>query len=186
MKKTRTYVAVLAMAASVSLLAACSNEDDNAPPADAGAPPATAPADPMTPAPGTQPDAGAPATPAPSSSMNDAKESASEAADNAGDAVASAAESARQAVADGAAKADAAIGQGWRFVQLSLSGALKCRRAAFSGPPVFYRRAAPRLGAPGKNAPTLGAAPWTKGCIARWREATAPGKNLPRLRVEFN
>ena len=128
MKTTRTYVAIMAMAASVSLLAACSNEDDAVPPPATTVPPATTPADPVTPTdPLTTPDAGAPVTPAPSSSMSDAKESASTAADHAGDALrstgdaiaaktselkndaADAAERARQAVADGAARADAAI-----------------------------------------------------------------------------
>src|SRR5690606_41209619 len=54
MKKTRTYLAVMAMAASVSLLAACSNEDDTAAPADTAPPPAASPADPMT-SPGASP-----------------------------------------------------------------------------------------------------------------------------------
>src|SRR5690606_8759013 len=87
MKKTRTYLAVMAMAASVSLLAACSNEDDTAAPADTAPPPAASPADPM-PSPGaspstsptdpmTPPDSGAPTAPPPSSSMSDATESAS-------------------------------------------------------------------------------------------------------------
>lgn len=123
MQKTRTHLAIIAMVASMGLLAACSKGEDTKP-AASSAPgseaPATTPA-PVTPAPqAPAPDATpstTPPTPAPSSgSMDKAKESvkdaASSVADKAGQLKDSAAEKAGQmgdAIKKGAADANQAI-----------------------------------------------------------------------------
>ena len=120
MQNTRTYIAVMAIAASASLLAACSNEDDATPPMES-APPATAPGS-TAPAPlSPEPPATSPgASTTPSSGEPSIMDQLKADADDAGDAIsekatelkddaAAAAERARQAVADGAAKADKAI-----------------------------------------------------------------------------
>src|SRR3546814_101571 len=110
MKKTRTHLALIAMVASMSLLAACSKGEDANTPADGAAgmeTPAPAPA----PAPSDTP------APAPSSSDGSTmKESAKQAADTISDKAVelkdSAAAKAGQmgdAIKEGAAKADQAI-----------------------------------------------------------------------------
>ncbi len=121
MQNTRTYIAVMAIAASASLLAACSNEDDATPPMESG-PPATAPGStapaPLSPEPPPATSPGASTTPSsgePSTmdqlkaDADDAGDAISEKATELKDDAAAAAERARQAVADGAAKADKAI-----------------------------------------------------------------------------
>src|SRR5690606_24916383 len=128
MEKTRTHLALIAMVASMSLLAACSKGEDATPPAD-GAPgaeapapapmpapePAPAPAPAPEPTPGTSP-SDAP-TPAPSSSEGSTiKESAKQAANTISDKAVELKDSAARKAGDmgdaikaGAAKADKAI-----------------------------------------------------------------------------
>lgn len=111
MKKTRTHLAVIAMVASMSLLAACSDADDSNAPMDGAAgteAPAPAPAPTPDPAPTPEP---AP-TPAPSSgSASDPTvgEQLANAADQAGDAVSKSLDAAGNAIKEGASKADSAI-----------------------------------------------------------------------------
>lgn len=109
MKKTRTHLAVIAMVASMSLLAACSDAEDGSAPMDGAAgTEAPAPAPAPTPTPDPAP------TPAPSSgSASDAEptigEQVANAADKAGDAVSKTMDAAGDAIKEGASKADSAI-----------------------------------------------------------------------------
>ncbi|NYT57876.1 hypothetical protein H0A65_02940 [Alcaligenaceae bacterium] len=109
MKKTRTHLAVIAMVASMSLLAACSDADDSSAPMGGSAgteAPAPAPTPDPAPAPAPAPSSGSAAdvTPEPSTG-----EQLSSAASQAGDAASDAASAVGDAVKEGAAKADNAI-----------------------------------------------------------------------------
>lgn len=120
MNKNRTYLAVIALAASMSLLAACSKSEDNT----ANKSPAASEAPMSTPAPGYTPAPTTETSPAPTSSaapsngasLDSAKESVKDAADKIGEKAGELKDSAAQkahevgsAIKEGAAKADQKI-----------------------------------------------------------------------------
>ena len=121
MNKTRTHLAIIALAASMSLLAACSKEESTS------ADPAAPTTEPAAPAPSTAPESTTPdtTTPAPSNSAADAPitmasaetkptagEQLKEDAKNAGDTVADKAGQAKDAAAGAASKTGNAIREG--------------------------------------------------------------------------
>ncbi|WP_188074526.1 hypothetical protein [Pusillimonas sp. ANT_WB101] len=122
MNKTRTHIAIIGIIASMSLLAACSKEEDkNAVDSGVAAPvvvPETAPAPAPTPAPTPEPQVAPAAEPAPatSSTMTPAEPSETEKlkqdATEAGDAVADKAKELKDATAEKADEAGAAIRSG--------------------------------------------------------------------------